>query len=257
MPFKKRVHGVEFRRGFVEKVTITVPMFLTQARVLSSLAPIRAITFRNAQGKLGRLVGVAACMRRIREIDFSPYFNFQDEDVRQLAASAYLGELRDLSLVGSFGAVAARALTESPSQFLLERLILRGLNWAGAAALFSSARMRNLRDLNLSGGSIGNAGALALANSIHVTGLLHLDLSRNMIDADGVALLAGSANLSNLVSLNLLGNAVRVAGAVALAESPYLSRLQELIVRYPGIGGEEGATVLRERFGSVVQILDQ
>jgi uncharacterized protein (TIGR02996 family) len=118
-PFRKRVQGWEFRRGFVEKVTTTVPMFVTRARNLSCLAPVRAVTFRNARGQLGRLAGLVAGMKRVREIDFVPDDGFRDEDVRLLTASPHLGGLKNLSMAGSFGVAALRALTEGPSPFLL------------------------------------------------------------------------------------------------------------------------------------------
>ena len=125
-------------------------------------------------------------LRTLRLVRTQP----EDEGIRALAAAAFLGEVRSLSLGGNnLPPEAAVVLAQSPGV-----ANLRVLEWrdnragdAGAAAFAGCPNLRNLVHLDLSSNLIEDYGADALVASPHLTGLIYLDLHGNVISPPAAA----------------------------------------------------------------------
>jgi uncharacterized protein (TIGR02996 family) len=168
--------GFEFRRGFIEGVTLDTPGLLGTIDGLFQLAPLRDLTVTPAPGQV--------------EL---PRFLFVDRLIEQLAhlPPAFAG-LRTLNLHGN------------------------AIHDAGARALASSPHLSGLTGLTLSENRIRDTGVRALAASANLPRLGVLDLSGNFIESPGAWALARSASLASLASLELGGNPILEEGREAL-----------------------------------------
>jgi uncharacterized protein (TIGR02996 family) len=118
-----------------------------------------------------------------------------------------------------------------------------GLTAEGIFQLARSPHVKQLRDLELTGGSnssneIGADGAEAIANSANFRHLEHLALAYNNIADDGFHELVWSPHLPNLRAINAPGNGITDEGLFSLAESDELPNLNWL-----NLCGEQGITV--------------
>ena len=214
----------QFRRGFLERVTITARAFLHHAAKLFHFAPVLCdVRLHGTHGLVGDL---AACpgLGNLSALDFTAC-GLTDADLEALAGSPYLGRLRSLNLRG-WGRITS----------------------SGVGLLVAAPGLERLESLNLRHTGVGVGGASELASSPHAARLTDLNLDNNALGDSGAQLLAGSKHLGGLVSLSLSGNVITDRGARALARSKCLARLAKLDLTHNRIG-PAGAEALRERFG--------
>jgi uncharacterized protein (TIGR02996 family) len=223
-----RVNKVRFRRGFVERITLTVADFLDCAEQLFALAPIREAVFVKTGPGLDQL---AACphLARLALIDFRDSA-FPGEDMVQFVTSSpHLGGLRAFVLrLRGVGDAVIQGLVEAKQPPALETLDLydAGLSIPALEALAGWPGAARLRTLILGGSNLGEGAAFHLAQSPHLSGLRVLHLAHAALeDSD----------------------------AEALAASPHLGGLEWLDVRYNAIT-DEAADRLHARFGDRVYI---
>jgi Ran GTPase-activating protein (RanGAP) involved in mRNA processing and transport len=108
-----------------------------------------------------------------------------------------------------------------------------------------------LQVLQLPGCCIGDVGALALASVAgqYLRQLHTLQLPGNYITATGAQKLA-DASFKHLTALNLSGNYLAAEGAAALAAASWRPGLQQLQLRWNGLGDAGG---LRKRCRAAAQ----
>jgi uncharacterized protein (TIGR02996 family) len=171
----------EYRRGFVEGVGMSAAAFVSHARTLLSMAPVRDLKVYDAAGKLAAL-GQCESLASLRCLDLEKN-DLGDLDVADLARSPHLGGLASLLLWNnrvSDGGLVALAAADLPA---LTRLDLSNnlIGDLGAIALAGSPMLGRLRVLDLTGNQIGDPGAVALAGSPGAVTLGWLDLTKNPI----------------------------------------------------------------------------
>jgi uncharacterized protein (TIGR02996 family) len=171
----------EFRRGFLEEVTLKAQVFLDHAGALFRAAPVRLVRLLKGAALMGPLADCPA-LRRVAELRLTDNL-VGDDGVLALAASPHLAGLTTL------------------------RLGNNGLGDRGAEALAGSPHLAGLTTLNLSRNTIGDRGVLALARSPHLARLSALDLRNNQIGDAGVRALAESPHLRGLRALDLSNTA--------------------------------------------------
>jgi uncharacterized protein (TIGR02996 family) len=270
------VGGWEFRRGFVEAVTLTPEAFARSADRLFRAAPVRRVRLVQNYGDDWRWE-FPPQGARLTGLDVTGSICGETQ-LEALAGSPHLAGLRELHVRrGGLRGRGPAALQRAP---FLERLT--ALHVAGPVEdarqglgpLLSSPRLGGLTRLDLSGG--GATTPLALANSAvvrtemsaaadspHLTRLTELrvaglnlrpeslrllgaarglwrlealDLGGNGLDYGAAAVLADAPLLSRLQILDLRGNRLEDAGVLALAESPHLGRLTALDLGGNGVG---------------------
>jgi uncharacterized protein (TIGR02996 family) len=222
------VDRVYFRRGFPERVTLTVADLLESGEQLFSRAPVREAVVVRAQGP--DLAALAACphLARLATLDFREC-TVSQEDVPVLFASPHLARL--------------------------EALVFR-LSGVGDAVIQALAEARHppkLKTLDLYNSGVTSTGIATLATCPAAASLERLILGNNQpVTEGGIVLLASSPYLGRLQTLHLaftLGD----EDARALARSSTLGQLRSLVLYHCAIS-EAGAALLRERFGSIVQL---
>ena len=225
----RKLLNIEFRRGFVDEVTIYSKRFVADAGTLMTLAPILRLKLANLTAKSGNvpLDDVLACpaMARLRGLDLSTS-PLPDSAVKQIAACKHFDSLRELALDASaLTGGACRALMRSEHLAGLTDLTLAvpfDRDAAGntlTAALAAEPGLRRITRLTLRGCHVGPAGAKALAGSPHAAGLRYLAISGGGYSAEtrlgpkGMQALVGSKNLSGLTALVVTGQEVGLRGA--------------------------------------------
>jgi uncharacterized protein (TIGR02996 family) len=251
--------GWEFRRGFVEGVTLSIrKQFVPKAARLFALAPIRAVRFRDASNELDDLM-TSSYLARLRSIDLREMcrcgFCRINLELRRLFACPALANLTALVLASDrVNVETAQHLAASPYLTHLATLDLsnNALGDKGVAALAESPHLPALTSLALSNNGIGPEGARVLAGSELLARLTTLDLSDNRVGNAGARVLATSPNAAGLTMLDLRNNEISAAGARAVARSRHLGA--EVQVRLGGndVDKESGAE-LRDRFGKRVK----
>jgi uncharacterized protein (TIGR02996 family) len=240
----RKLLNVEFRRGFVDEVTVYSKRFVTDAAKLMTLAPIQRLKLADLAAARGNvpLADVLACpaLARLRGLDLSNSL-LPDPAVDQIAACEHLRGLRELRL-------GATELTGDTGRALMRSDRLAGLTDLTLAARFDTSAagndltaalaaepgLRRITRLGMRGCHVGPAGMKALAESPHAAGLRYLALSGGGYSAEtrlgpkGVQMLARSANLSGLTALVLTGQEIGLGGVQALADSPHLGNLRHL-----------------------------
>jgi uncharacterized protein (TIGR02996 family) len=195
-----RVSGWQFRRGFVEEVTLSAEAFLEHGPDLVRAGLVRTVRLHDC----GDLVG-------------------------PLARSPALGQVTGLDLCGNrLGDAGLGTLLRSERLRGLHALDLsfNSLSNAGVQALLDAGPWPRLRALDLRGNErVSGRGATALAKTRALPALESLGLRDNQLDAPGVWVLMHSTTLPRLTDLGLAGNPFGDRGARALAGSPLLPRL--------------------------------
>jgi uncharacterized protein (TIGR02996 family) len=208
--FSRGVFLWEFRRGFVERVTMHADRFLKHAAVLFDLAPVREAALDNVSGCFSRLV-----------------------------KCRHLARLAGLTLTGQeLGLRGRMALFDSPHLAGLRKLGLRRNRidaWT-LPGLLHSRWLPQLTALDLSGNLLGEQGLRMFAGSPAVAALQELDLSANEATPDAVADLVRSPHLAGLRSLALRESAIHADVAEILAQTPSLAGLTSLDVSHNRIG---------------------
>jgi uncharacterized protein (TIGR02996 family) len=262
--------SVEFRRGFPDKVWLTVELFLRVAEDLFRKAPtIRTHCLLEAQLVVRELAD-SPYLARVRRLILGGRYAGAgtcdqlpgDAETAVLVASPHVRGLIGLTLHGNgLSSAGAQALANSPHLSGLRELDLGGwwdrtgfgnvndLGDRGAEALAASPYLRQLTDLDLRMNGIGDRGVTALAASPILARLRCLDLSDNPVRAAGIRALASSPHVAALRSLRLYGTRIEAEGARALARSAPLAHLEELHIHRDHSIGVRGVEALEQRFG--------
>jgi uncharacterized protein (TIGR02996 family) len=215
-PLRKAKLGIknpQFRRGFLEEVTMKAPGFVRSAEHLFHLVPtIRSIYLPDASNEVKALADCPYLSRltaiNLHRMCVCGMCRIQDE-LRKLFASPHVANLTSLGLSGDrINVETARHLAESPYLVRLTTLDLSNnfLGNAGVRVLAGSQHLGALTTLNLSGNDIGLPGARALAASPLLGQLTTLDLSDNKISSTAAKALANSPHLTDRLRLLLDGN---------------------------------------------------
>jgi uncharacterized protein (TIGR02996 family) len=228
-----------FRRGFLDRISVTVSAFLKRGRGLLAVAPVGELYLRGASGKVASLAA-SPLLARVWGLDLSGE-RLSGDDLAALTASPHLGGLTSLALRGDF-LQHASALTRWPQTARLRRLDVHSYgNPQEITDAVVKARLDALEWLDLFGHDAGPAQLRALAEG--APSLAHLQL----ILRPGVARELG--RLAALRSLHLF-TGDHPAEVPALAESPLLGRLESL--QWPGMAvGPELVRAVLSRLGPV------
>jgi uncharacterized protein (TIGR02996 family) len=246
----------QFRRGFVERVSIRGEALQAVAGRLFRLTPVRGLRLTEsipdpdllfslpqlahlteldidgcALGQ-ARITALARAegLANLKSLELSST-KLTPADLATLAAGPALAGLEQLALdFTRIGDEGAAALAHAPALASLSSLRLESnaIGPPGVAALVSSPHLRRLASLNLEGNNFGPDGVEALAASFQLPALRHLNLDSTDAGDDGVAALAAAGSLAALESLDLSCNEMTQAGLTALLASPYMTRLRRL-----------------------------
>lgn len=180
-----------------------------------------------------------------------------DAGLAELAASPFLGGVRELALSGNdlsappaLPRLTALDVSRNPLRTFAFPTGLERLAASGCGLPVESLRgLTSLTDLDASYNALGPDGAEALAELS--LPLRRLDLSFNDIESAGVESLA----FPELVSLDLRANRIDVSGAFALAGSSHLGNVGELNLGSNPIGDRGAVALVRgEAFGSLERL---
>jgi uncharacterized protein (TIGR02996 family) len=268
------VGGWEFRRGFVEAVTVAPEAFVARADQLFRLAPVQQVRFgwQAAQFEfpfdmphLARLTGLdfgchlserhmaapAASPRltRSRSLRFDRWA-LHGQGQSRLLAAPFLDRLAELHLTGTFRGTAPLPLAPLLSSPRLSGLTSLALTHGPAElrlansdahrtelrAVAGSPHLRRVTTLRLADNHLRPESLRILGDASGLPHLKTLDLGRSRLDYGAAAVLADAPLLSRLQILDLRGNRLEDAGVLALAESPHLGRLTALDLGGNGVG---------------------
>lgn len=123
----------------------------------------------------------------------------------------------------------------------------------GVAALVKCPYLGRLEVLQMEGCEIGDAGLNALLHAATLPALIELDVSLNQISDGGVEFLVNSPMWERLRRVVLGGNPLSDEAAVLLANAADMSRLENLNLRFTGIGSF-GHRVLLKKYGGRVDL---
>lgn len=168
-----------FLRGFVEYVVMTMPAFVSLAKELFELAPIRHAMLNCHRA--GDAQPLADC-RQLEQLNGLILAGIEPNGVRQIFGRRHFPCLEKLILgQNQMGDEAVRSIANSPGLENLKVLDLsrNGLRNASAVALAESPYITQLETLLLSHNEIRLTGARALAESPNFERLKHLDFSHN------------------------------------------------------------------------------
>jgi uncharacterized protein (TIGR02996 family) len=234
----RKKKAATFRRGFVERLSLTAKEFLRQGKTLFAAMPLRGVHLRT----LGRHVeSLVACplLARLSALDLG--HNTQGIDVGVGAVVALVGSphLTGLTELGLSRTLVDendfRQLAAWPGLARITSLDLRDnrLSPDSLRILLSSDHLTSLTSLNLAANNaLGLAACQALAASPRLASLKHLDLSWcdlrevPMWESRGepsVEVLSASPHLSALTSLDLSVTGLHSEDAEALASGRFTS----------------------------------
>jgi len=250
----------QFRRGFLDAVTMSATQFVGVAERLFRVAPtVRTLRFPDASNEVTRL---ARCpyLARLASVDLHQMCKCGycpiERELRDLFKSRHAANLTSLNLAQDrIDAAGARAMASSRHLARLTSLDLSGnpLGADGAEVFASSPHLDRLTSLDLAQTELRTDGARALAGETKLAALSRLVLRGNGIGPAGVRALVASPLAARLAALDLSDNEIGDAGARALVRWPRPERLELLDVRKAGVG-EEVAGLLRQRFGKRVRV---
>lgn len=272
--FVQNIEACEFRRGFVDSITLTPATFLVSGEKLFAQAPIRRLHLRTPSSGpprpewgnnswahlwdsplLARLHGLSLThvylsnaviqafaaspyLRQLKELQLSRVSLEEATSFHELPPRHSLSELTTLDVSDTrLPLDALRVLVNSPLLPNVTTLKLNGnrLTDETVAVLAESRLLPQLERLQLDSNLLGDAGALALRDWPRLPRLAHLSLRRNHIFAAGIQALANAPALRDLIALNLMGNIAGDVGAAALAACDW-KRLQALNLHFNGVG---------------------
>jgi len=275
--------GCEFRRGFIERVSIWQRDSLLQLAALPKRAPVRSL-------KLHDVAHAMLPLRRSCALKFATELCFLDErlqyeDLRELlletpedefelalngafevwqeqqepvaTQSEYASELnrlRSLTFLGAAlldGGAARIALAAGLVNLQRLELVRCQMSAYGMRQLFLRENLPSLKVLDLSENNLGDAGAWELARSQVRHALTHLALRDAHLTNQGAHHLAESRILENLQFLDLSQNSIGDDGAKAIARG--LTSLRRLVFHDNHITNS-GLLALKERFGKGLKV---
>ena len=248
--------GFEFRRGFIDSVSLNVEQFEKHGSKLFDLAPLRRIRLTDVGQRVETLAKLPQ-LERVRELVLCGA-DIGEGGVQSLSHSPYLHslELLDLSFNGlgdnTMSHLAEAHLARLHTLLLNDNNIghlginrlLRGslelhtldlsANHVGGAAICALVDHPSLRQVRLRMNPIGDAGAIELVQHPVMSRWLEsdrsLDLSKTGLTSNTVLAIVKSAVLQSLGTLNLSNNALDDTTAVALSNSLNLSSLRNLLL---------------------------
>lgn len=193
--------GWTFRRGFLDRVSMTVADFLSHGRMVINRTTVRHLHQANV-GDWGAVLGHPAA-RHLR--GFSIRGESDGDDIAAaLAANSDLHGLRSASLVGV------------------------GLTDRGLARLSAAPHLGRLEYLSVGGNELTTAGLRALCGATFAASLRSLAVEKLAASPDGFVELAASHRLGRLAVLRLDGNDLgcrQMTRLVAAARLPALTTL--------------------------------
>ena len=226
----------EFRRGFVEKLSLDASALLANADAIFAAEPIEELSvwkieqseLRHGRSRLAPILELP--LGRVRRLSLARCA-LVEEDFEDLAAATTLGavEVLDLSNRGS-EAIPLAPLAHATSLPRLREFKIGGC-MMGDDAMAALARAPTLRFARLIAprNDLTAAACEAIAAATWAPGLVHLDLSSNELLSDaGLRALAGSPHLGALRSLALSYCGLGPDAADLVLGSPVLAGLEHL-----------------------------
>jgi uncharacterized protein (TIGR02996 family) len=250
----------EFRRGFVEEVTLWRSDVFSELSVLPYCAPVRRLVLVEIAGKMTEF-RLSAAMEFATELCFLDN-RFEFADLRQLFDAPFaelgyateLARLRSLTFMGAGlldGGAARIALATELANLQRLELVQCQMTAHGLRELFHCEHLPNLKKLDISGNLLEDAGAWELSRSPARNGLTHLSLRGTQLTNHGAQHLAESKVLENLQNLDVSENSIGDDGAKALARGlPNLRRL----AFGQNYATASGLLALQERFGKGLKL---
>jgi uncharacterized protein (TIGR02996 family) len=234
------LHGVaegwEFRRGFVERVTLSGEAFLAHAERLFASEAIRHVHLSLRARDVAALAGCSE-LRWLETLAFEQRCHLRDKAFQAILASPYLTRLTALTVPRGVELPGVQALIESGVLARLTHLDFshnRVFGERAARLLAAAPAVKKLQVLRLAGTNLTPGGVQALVDSPHLTRLTTLDVAGSenagWFSADGpVPLrLANSPLLAPLTSLDLSHRQFGRPTLRGLMASPGLASLREL-----------------------------
>ena len=219
----------EYRRGFVEKLSIDAEDLLANAAAIFAAEPLEELNVWKIDECPGGLAPLLALpLHRIKRLSLARCA-LTEADYQALAAATTLGavEVLDLTNGGSLEQPVA-PLAAATSLPKLRELKLTGA-MIGDDQMAALARSKTLRLARLIAprNDITPEGARAVAGAVWAPQLVHLDLSSNeMLGDDGLAALASSSLLGALETLSLTYAGLYDRAADLVLASPVFARLR-------------------------------
>jgi uncharacterized protein (TIGR02996 family) len=238
-----RVQRWQFRRGFIEQVTMEVGHFLKEARWLLDFAPIHELeVYFPRLEDIQALVG-SRYIRRIRRLNLD-HARLEDAGLVVLARAANLAGLTELSLrFNRFSSASLAELAGSPHLQQLRWLDVRANDLLREAFRdFVASCQLPLESLYWDH-AVGLEGIAALSASSLAGRLKELYLRDAKLGAEGLRLLVGSSAFAQLEKLSIGADTTDTAGLAALAAAPWWQRLTRLNLPWVN-AGDEGAVEL-------------
>jgi len=260
-PIAQVVADAQFRRGILDSVSMSAERFLEQGEALFRFAPIRRVRLYDVGPRFGEIMQ-APHLAEVRELDLCGN-DLGNGGMMLITRSPYLEQLESLDL--SFNALSGpglRLLAESGKLSRLQALYLNDngrINHVGIESLARTARLSQLRVLDLSGNDLSDAAVRMLTDSSVLRRLDRLVLHHNpigdmgfhwllqneswfrllrgdrtlnledcSISVPGISELAQSPRLASIETLELSGNLLSDRGVAELARSPHCKRLRHL-----------------------------
>ncbi len=245
----------EYRRGFVEKISLDAKDLLANSDKIFAMEPIEELNvwkIHESTRKLGnsKLAPILELpLHRIRRLSLARCL-LNEDDFAALAEATTLGSVEVLDLTnGGSNDNPAAPLAKTTSLPTLRELILRGclIGDEGVAALAESTTLK-MQKLILARNDLTGASGEAIANAGWAPGLVYLDLSSNEMFGDtGLAGLAASTKLGALRSLILEYTGLH-EDAPALFKTASLFKQLELIdITQTAVSVDDLRPVLGER----------
>lgn len=244
----------EYRRGFVEKLSLDAKDLLANAAQIFAAEPIEELNIwkiDESPAKLGasRLAPLLALpLQRIRRLSLARCALTED-DFAALAHATTLGSVAILDLTnGGSEEIPAAPLAKATSLPKLRDLILRGC-MIGDDILAELARSTTLRmqKLVLARNHLTPEAGNAIADAVWAPGLVDLDVSSNeLFGSEGLRALAESTRLTALRTLNLEFTGL-ADDAEEILRAPFFQQLTSIDVSSTGIDAAALRPVLGDR----------
>ncbi len=243
----------EYRRGFVEKLSLDAKDLLANADKIFAAEPIEELNIwkiDESPTKLGksRLAPILELpLQHIRRLSLARC-KLNADDFAALAATELPNlEVLDLTNGGSDDIpIANLAGAAFPK---LRELILRGcmIGDEGVEALAASKTLK-MQKLLLARNDLHPGAGEAIANAEWAPGLVHLDVSSNEMFGDGgLAALAASTKLTSLKVLNLEFTGLYEQAPELLRTAPLFQQLEKIDLSATGVSADEVRAVLGDR----------
>ena len=274
--------GFEFRRGFIDSVSLSVEQFEKHGTKLFDHAPIRRIRLTDVGQRAATLAKLPQ-LERVRELvlcgadlgedgvlalTHSPYlhslelldlsFNGLGDNAMSHLAEAHLPKLHTLLLNDNrIGHPGATRLFLAPLRLHTLDLSANLVRGAALAALVDNPTLQQVR---LRMNPLGDAGAIELVQHPIMKQLLSadttLDLSQTGLTSNTVLAIVRSAALQPLGTLNLSNNTLDDTAAEALAHSKNLPNLHTLLLGHNKLTDRGAVMLARSPFMQQLRWLD-